>query len=147
AVLIAEVGATAMQATPATWQMLFDSGWPGHRDLHVLCGGEALPVALASRLRAQCRSLWNLYGPTETTIWSAAHVVAEGEEPVRIGRPLANTDIHLLDRHLAPVPLGARGELYIGGVGVSRGYLGLPGLTAGRFVPDPFSAAGGMRPF
>ena len=104
------------------------------------CGGEALTPDLAERLMARGRELWNLYGPTETTIWSAAHRVRSGEDPVLIGRPIANTQMYILDENLEPVPVGVAGELYIGGHGVARGYWRGPELTASRFVPDPFDS-------
>ncbi|HEV2149307.1 MAG TPA: amino acid adenylation domain-containing protein, partial [Longimicrobiaceae bacterium] len=142
---LAATGATLMQATPATWQMLLEAGWEGTEGLRVLCGGEALPRELAERLLARCAALWNLYGPTETTVWSTALRVEAGEGAVPIGRPIANTTAYLLDGELRPVPLGAAGELYLGGDGVTRGYLGRPELTAERFVPDPFARKPGVR--
>ncbi len=142
---LAATGATAMQATPATWRMLLDAGWSGAPGLKALCGGEALPRELADRLLPLCGELWNLYGPTETTIWSAVERVGEGEEPVSLGGPIANTRVYLLDRGGEPVPPGVPGELYVGGEGVTRGYLGRPDLTAERFVPDPFSPIPGAR--
>ncbi|HEV2736114.1 MAG TPA: non-ribosomal peptide synthetase, partial [Longimicrobiaceae bacterium] len=143
--VIAASGATVMQATPATWRMLLEAGWEGSPGLRVLCGGEALPRELADRLAARCGELWNLYGPTETTIWSTARRVEPGEGAVPIGTPIANTRVYLLDRGLEPVPPGLAGELYVGGEGVARGYLGRAGLTAGAFVPDPFGGEPGAR--
>jgi amino acid adenylation domain-containing protein len=136
--LIENSGATVMQATPATWRMLLDSGWSGARKLKILCGGEAMDRPLAERLMASGRELWNMYGPTETTIWSTTERLARGQG-ITIGRPIANTTVHILDRHAAPVPPGVVGELFIGGDGVARGYLNRPGLTAEKFVPDPFA--------
>ncbi|HJX27855.1 MAG TPA: amino acid adenylation domain-containing protein, partial [Thermoanaerobaculia bacterium] len=134
--------AGVMQATPATWRMLLDSGWTGDPGLRALCGGEALPRDLAAVLAGRTRELWNLYGPTETTVWSAAaRLHPEESGPVSIGRPIAETRIYLLDRTLETVPLGVPGELYIGGAGLARGYLGRPDLTADRFVPDPLATA------
>ncbi len=141
--LLKRSGATVMQATPATWRMLLDAGWDGG-ELRALCGGEALSPALAGELTARAGVLWNLYGPTETTVWSAVARLA-GESAVDIGRPIANTGIRLLDRGFRPVPIGVVGELTIGGHGLARGYLGRAGLTAERFVPDPFAAAPGQR--
>jgi amino acid adenylation domain-containing protein len=134
--LLSNSGATVMQATPATWRMLFDSGWPGNRGLKVLCGGEALNPELAARLVSNCGSVWNLYGPTETTIWSSLARIESGE--VTIGRPIANTRMYILDSHRELVPRGVVGELWIAGDGVARGYLNRPELAAERFVADPF---------
>nr|VFJ54101.1 MAG: amino acid adenylation domain-containing protein/thioester reductase domain-containing protein [Candidatus Kentron sp. FM] len=128
---------TILQATPATWQLLLRVGWKGKRDLTMLCGGEALPSELARQLLEKGRSLWNLYGPTETTIWSTRHRVRPEDgtdHTIPIGYPIANTEIHILDRDLQPVPVGIPGELYIGGAGLARGYLDRPELTAEKFV-------------
>jgi len=135
---IARTGVTVMQATPATWRMLLDSGWPGARSLRIFSGGEALPRELADRLLERCAELWNLYGPTETTVWSAAANILPGNEPVVIGRPIANTQFYVLDRHRHPVPVGVPGELFIGGDGLARGYLNRPELTAEKFIRHPF---------
>ncbi|MES1243434.1 MAG: amino acid adenylation domain-containing protein [Acidobacteriota bacterium] len=147
--LLAESGATAMQATPATWRLLLAAGWDGRPAVRALCGGEALPRELAESLHARAPSVWNLYGPTETTIWSAVHRVepaADGASATApVGRPIANTRIYLADPGLRPVPAGVPGELLIGGDGLARGYRGRPDLTAERFVPDPWSGAPGAR--
>jgi amino acid adenylation domain-containing protein len=137
--------ATVMQATPTTWRMLLDSGWTGTPGLKVLCGGEALPVALADRLVAADLELWNMYGPTETTIWSTCANVRTQGEGLTIGRPIANTFLYILDGGLAPVPVGVDGELWIGGDGLARGYRGRPDLTEERFVPNPFVAEDDAR--
>jgi amino acid adenylation domain-containing protein/non-ribosomal peptide synthase protein (TIGR01720 family) len=144
---LAATGATAMQATPATWRMLLEAGWTGSPGLKALCGGEALPRELSERLLPRVGELWNLYGPTETTIWSTVERVEAGDGPVAIGRPIANTRAYLLDHALEPVPAGIAGELYLGGEGVARGYLGRPELTAERFVPDPFASRAGARAY
>ncbi|WP_395823741.1 amino acid adenylation domain-containing protein [Archangium minus] len=135
---MAAIGATVMQATPTTWRLLLEAGWKGHPRLKMLCGGEALPRELANALVSCGAGLWNLYGPTETTIWSMVHRVEEGQGSVSIGRPIANTRVYVLDPHQQPVPVGVPGELYISGDGVALGYLHRPELTAERFVPDPF---------
>jgi amino acid adenylation domain-containing protein len=140
--LLASSGATHLQATPATWRLLVESGWQGDRRLVAISGGEALPPDLAAELERRCGQLWNIYGPTETTIWSTRERV-DVERGVTIGRALANTRLHVLDRWLRPVPPGVPGELLIGGAGVGRGYRNQPGLTAGRFLPDP--SGGGDR--
>ncbi|MBS93715.1 MAG: non-ribosomal peptide synthetase [Chromatiales bacterium] len=139
--LIASSDATIMQATPATWQMLLAADWQGRPGLKLLCGGEALPRELADRLLATGSELWNMYGPTETTIWSSLSRV-EATGPITIGRPIANTQMHIVDDKLRPVPVGVPGELCIGGDGVARGYFKRPELTAERFVENPFNPTG-----
>ena len=134
-----------MQATPATWRMLIHAGWQGAAGLKILVGGEALDAGLARQLADRSAELWNLYGPTETTVWSTACQVQRDVDRISIGRPIANTRVYLLDEHLEPVPVGVAGELYIGGHGVARGYLGRPDLSALRFVPDPFALQRGAR--
>src|SRR5262249_44846481 len=136
---LTECGATTMQSTPSVWKLLLDAGWRSSRNFKILCGGEALPRLLADQLLECGASLWNLYGPTETTIWSAIAKVEAGELPVLIGRPIANTEIYILDGSLQPVPIGVHGELYIGGDGLAPGYLNRPGLTSEKFVANPFS--------
>ncbi|HJR00343.1 MAG TPA: amino acid adenylation domain-containing protein [Methylomirabilota bacterium] len=137
--LLADSGATIVQATPATWRMLIEAGWESAPGLRLLCGGEVLPADLAARLRATGALVWNVYGPTETTIWSTVHHVEEVDTTVPIGRPIANTRTYVLDRAGEPVPIGVPGELHIGGAGIARGYLDRPELTAERFVADRFS--------
>jgi amino acid adenylation domain-containing protein len=139
--LLARHEVTVMQATPTTWRLLIDAGWPGRAGLKALCGGEALPPALAAQLLERGLELWNMYGPTETTIWSTVQRLRPAE-PLTIGRPIANTRVYVLDPHLQPVPVGVPGELHIGGHGLARGYLNRPELTEERFVPDPFHADG-----
>jgi amino acid adenylation domain-containing protein len=136
---------TFLQATPATWRLLLDAGWKGNPSITMLCGGEALPWDLASQLANRGKALWNLYGPTETTIWSTAGRIDAADGSVSIGRPIANTQIHVLDGRLRPVPAGVAGDLYIGGAGLARGYRGRPALTAERFVPDHRSGTLGAR--
>jgi alpha-ketoglutarate-dependent taurine dioxygenase len=142
-------GVTHMQCTPSLAQMLIndkDGGGALANLQHLLVGGEELSVSLATRLREIVRgSIRNMYGPTETTIWSATHPVHKVEDVVPIGRPIANTSLHVLDRNLQLLPSGIPGDLYIGGAGVVRGYLNQPELTAQRFIPDPFSTAPGAR--
>ncbi|MEZ4703116.1 MAG: amino acid adenylation domain-containing protein [Rhodothermales bacterium] len=130
---------TIMQATPATWRMLIEAGWQGKASLKALCGGEAMAPALARDLLSRCGSLWNMYGPTETTIWSSVHRIAPKDQVISIGLPIANTQFYVLDEHLQAAPLGATGELYIGGAGLARGYHNRPDLTAERFVDHPFA--------
>jgi len=141
---ISQSDATVMQATPATWQMLLFANWSGKSDLKAICGGEALPKELANSLLEKVGSLWNLYGPTETTVWSTIYEVKPNRPtrgdgtPELIGRPIANTEIYILDKHLQPVPIGVPGELHIGGAGLARGYLNRPKLTEQKFIPNPF---------
>lgn len=130
---------TIMQATPATWRLLLESGWPGSSALTALCGGEALPPDLASQLLKRTKALWNMYGPTETTVWSTMDRVMPGEAEITIGRPIANTEVYVLDAHLHPVPIGVPGELFIGGAGLAQGYHRRSDLTRDRFIPHPFS--------
>jgi amino acid adenylation domain-containing protein len=130
---------TIMQATPATWRMLIEAGWLGGKNLTVLCGGEVLPPDLATALLDRSLALWNMYGPTETTIWSTIEKIERTDHEITIGRPIANTDVYVLNQFLQPTPIGVSGELYIGGHGLARGYRGRPELTTDRFIPHPFS--------
>ena len=136
--LLESSSATVMQATPSAWRMLIESGWAGRPEMKILCGGEAFPPELAKELIPRCCSLWNMYGPTETTIWSTISLVSEANGAVPIGRPIANTQVYVLDQNLQPVPIGVPGELFIGGAGVARGYWKRPELTAERFITNPF---------
>ncbi len=136
--LIRDSRATVMQATPSFWQFLVESGWAGDEQLKILCGGEALSRSLANQLLERGSQVWNLYGPTETTIWSTLAKITPGTGPVPIGRPIANTQTYILNADLKPVPVGVPGELYIGGDGVARGYLNRPELTTERFIANPF---------
>jgi amino acid adenylation domain-containing protein len=134
---------TVMQATPATWRMLIDTGWTGSPALRVLCGGEALQGDLVSQLLPRCAQLWNMYGPTETTIWSSVYRVQSATATAPIGHPIANTAFYILDSHMQPVPAGVAGELYVGGAGVAKGYLRRAELTTAKFVADPFAGRPG----
>ncbi len=145
ATYLSEIDATVMQATPSTWRMLLESGWVGKTTLKILSGGEALSRMLADSLLDGNKELWNLYGPTETTIWSMVHRIEDNNATVPIGRPIMNTEVYILNNSLQPVPIGVKGELFVGGAGVARGYLGRPNLTAQRFICDPFSERPGAR--
>ncbi|MBO3751359.1 non-ribosomal peptide synthetase [Streptosporangiaceae bacterium NEAU-GS5] len=136
-------GVAFMQATPATWRILLESGGVPKEITTRLSGGEALPRDLADALLADGALLWNVYGPTETTVWSTAGPV--GAEPIHLGKPIAATTLYLLGPDGRPVAPGEEGELHIGGAGVARGYHGLPAMTASRFLPDPFSGVSGAR--
>jgi amino acid adenylation domain-containing protein len=135
-------GITMLQATPVTWRLLMETGWQGRRGLKVLCGGETLDAGLAQRLNECGGELWNLYGPTETTIWSTLARVFSTKEGISIGRPIANTQVYVLDAHRQPVPVGVTGLMYIGGDGLARGYLNQPEMTAEKFIPHPFQPEG-----
>lgn len=128
---------TVIQGTPSTFRMLVEAGWAGNKAQKVNVGGEALPPELSRELLDRVGSVWNCYGPTETTIYSCVHRV-ERDQPVLIGRPIDNTRVYVLDKGLSPVPVGVPGELYIAGDGLARGYLGRADLTQERFVADPF---------
>ncbi|MEK8020609.1 MAG: amino acid adenylation domain-containing protein [Candidatus Parabeggiatoa sp.] len=135
---------TVMQATPATWRMLLTAKWAGSPFLKILVGGEALASELAHQLNDRGAEVWNLYGPTETTVWSTRYPVAASsaltfDSVESIGRPIANTQIYILDHHLQPLPIGVSGELHIGGAGLARGYLNRPDLTTAKFIKNPFS--------
>ncbi len=134
AALLEEFEITAMQATPATWQMLLDCGWPGRPELRVFCGGESLPLELAGELLARTAEVWNLYGPTETTVWSSVQKLSPDHDTVTIGRPIANTTLYVMDDRGGLVPPGFVGNLYIGGAGLARGYHKSPEQTREKFT-------------
>jgi thioesterase domain-containing protein len=122
-----------MQATPASWHMLIDDGWTFARPLKVLCGGEAMTRTLARQLLQRSSAVWNMYGPTETTIWSSCVQLQAESSQVTLGDPIANTTLFVLDAHRSLVPAGISGELYIGGAGLAKGYCHQPELTEERF--------------
>ena len=141
--IVQQHGVSLVQATPSTWRMLLDHEGPAlAASCRVLCGGEALPPDLARRLVAQAGEVWNLYGPTETTVWSARHRLDAQDDRPLLGGPIGNTTLHILDGDLNLAPVGVAGELYIGGAGLARGYWCRGGLTAERFIPDPFGPPG-----
>ena len=142
---ITELGITMMQATPATWRLLLEAGWQGNQRLKILSGGEAISRELAAELLEKGATLWNLYGPTETTIWSTIYQIRANERRIAIGKPIANTEIYILDALLQPVPIGVAGELHIGGIGLAKSYLKRPDLTAEKFIPHPFNSEEGAR--
>lgn len=146
--MIGDNAVTFMQATPATWRMIVDAGWQGNTNLSVLCGGEALPVDLAYQLSKGNKNVWNVYGPTETTIWSSYHKLPADfadKTPsvgfIEIGKPIANTTFYVLDKNLKRLPVGIEGDIYIGGVGLAKGYLNRPDLTEERFLLNPIDSA------
>jgi len=138
-------GITVFQATPAYYRMLLESGWAGQSNLKVLCGGEAFPPEIVRALLPKVASIWNMYGPTETTVWSSVQQLTSADLPISIGRPIANTELYVLNGALEPVPPGVTGMLWIGGDGVALGYHRRADLTALAFKPDPFSGRPGAR--
>lgn len=145
---IGKHNATILQATPITWRLLLAAGWNGNGLNQIWCGGEAFPIDLANQLVQTPAKVWNLYGPTETTIWSARYSLPNNGKltsSVPIGKPIGNTNIFIRDSFGNLLPKGIAGELYIGGNGLANGYLNRPSLTAEKFVPDPFSRKGGER--
>ena len=139
--LLDEQRVNVVQATPSSWHMLIDQGWSPAWPVKALCGGEALPAGLMRSMVARFGAVWNMYGPTESTIWSSLACLDGTAEPT-IGRPIANTQIYILDGQFRPVPVGVAGELHIGGAGLARGYLNKPELTVQRFIGNPFGEAG-----
>jgi amino acid adenylation domain-containing protein len=149
AALVERYGVTHLQCTPSLATVLTGDG-DSLRTLTgldtLLLGGEALPITLARQLSASSRAaIRNMYGPTETTIWSSTYRLSDAVGPIPIGSPMANTQLYVLDQHLSPAPVNVAGELYIGGEGVGRGYQQRPELTAERFIPDPYSGRPGAR--
>ncbi len=137
--------ATFLDATPATWRLLLAAGWSGGEGLKAICTGEALPLDLSGELLSRCASVWNGYGPTETTVWSTFWRVQPGAPRILIGKAIANTLLYVLDARMQRVPIGAIGELFIGGAGVTLGYHERPELTRERFLADPFAGGADAR--
>jgi amino acid adenylation domain-containing protein len=129
-----------LQATPATWRLLLESRWFGQKDLTALCGGEALPRDLARELTSRTRVLWNVYGPTEATVWATVSRIDQADAPITIGRVLPQYEAYILDDQKRPLPPGVIGSLYLGGPALARAYRNRPDLTAEKFVPHPFKA-------
>ncbi|MBC8756859.1 amino acid adenylation domain-containing protein [Kordia sp. YSTF-M3] len=136
---INSVQPTVMQATPSFYQMLFNAGWTGNKTLKILCGGDLLSETLADKLIKTCSEVWNMYGPTETTIWSTCKRVVEAEQSSNIGTPIQNTQIYILDNELSLVPKYAPGIIYIGGKGLAKGYYRNLEMTQERFIKNPFN--------
>ena len=135
---------TIIQATPATYKMLLAADWQERLPLKILCCGEPMSNELARQLIPRCDTLWNMYGPTETTIYSTGTRITDGDALITIGRPIHNTQVYIVDEQLNPMPIGTVGEIYIAGDGVARGYWNRPELTAERFVRNPFDVKQGM---
>ena len=133
---------TMMQATPATWRLMLAENWaPDSRKIKILCGGEPFPKDLLKDVITRASSVWNMYGPTETTVWSTCCQIDDAEAPIHIGKPIGNTQTYILTDAMKLAPIGIKGELYIGGDGVTHGYLNRPELTAENFVKNPFDNA------
>lgn len=130
---------TVIQATPSFYQMLFNDGWKGNKSLKVLCGGDVLGTSLAEKLVDTCSSLWNMYGPTETTIWSSVKRIENAVEASNIGSPIHNTEFYILDEALQLLPIGSEGTIYIGGDGLAKGYYKNEALTKEQFIQNPFN--------
>ncbi len=138
--LIEQRRVTVMQGTPASWRLLLEAGFRSRPGFKMMIGGESLPRELANRLLEGAGELWNMYGPTETTIWSSCGKMLSGDETITVGRPIANTRFYILDGKGEPVPAGVPGLLYIGGDGVARCYHNKPQLTAEKFTSNRFAA-------
>ncbi|MCM8569377.1 amino acid adenylation domain-containing protein [Gramella jeungdoensis] len=134
-----------LQATPATWQLLLDTGWKGNPELKALCGGDILTRKLADQLLERVNKLFNLYGPTETTVWTTVGQIKKGDCPITIGKPIDNVQIYVLDRYFQPTPVGVIGEIYISGEGLARAYLNSPKLTKEKFITQTFQSEPGKR--
>jgi amino acid adenylation domain-containing protein len=140
---LVEHGVNLMQTTPSAWRSLVEARWAPPAGFRILCGGEEMQVDLANVFAGADAGAWNVYGPTETTVWSTAHRLDRRvQDRIPIGTPLANTQAYVMDDRGEPLSVGVPGELWLGGAGVARGYDGRGGLTADRFVPDPFGEAG-----
>ncbi|WP_281322348.1 amino acid adenylation domain-containing protein [Flavobacterium aestivum] len=137
---IEETQPTIIQATPSFYQMLFNAGWQGDKRLKVLCGGDLLSEALAEKLVNHSLEVWNMYGPTETTIWSSVKRIEHFKDASNIGKPIDNTQFYILDEFLSPKPVGTSGAIYISGDGLAKGYYKNEALTKERFIENPFDA-------
>ena len=143
--LIINEGITIMQATPATWQMLLESGWNKHLPIKAISTGEALPISLAKKIVSQVNELWNMYGPTETTIWSTYKKITVNDELIAIGKPINNTQLYIIDEHSNLVAPGKIGELCIAGDGLAKGYWKRPELTNEKFIELSFNNNSNIR--
>ena len=136
--VVKKEGITMLQATPTTWQMMLDLGWDTPLPIKALCGGEALPLNLAKKLIPKVNELWNMYGPTETTIWSSVKQIRSEDNIITIGKPIANTQFYILNDQQQLMEPGKTGEIIIGGDGVAKGYWNRPDLTEEKFINNPF---------
>ncbi|MGX5687216.1 amino acid adenylation domain-containing protein [Chryseobacterium cucumeris] len=135
-----EIKPTIIQATPSFYQMLFNADWKGDSQLKILCGGDLLNESLAEKLINNSLEVWNMYGPTETTIWSSVKKIEQIKDASNIGTPINNTKFYILDEYLFPQPIGTEGAIYIGGEGLAKGYYKNSSLTNEKFIKNPFDA-------
>ncbi|MFK7059254.1 amino acid adenylation domain-containing protein [Flavobacterium oreochromis] len=136
---LTKVNPSIIQATPSFYQMLFNSDWEGNKKLKVLCGGDSLNESLAKQLLDSCQEVWNMYGPTETTIWSSCKKIEKPSDASNIGKPIANTQIYIVDANLNLLPSNTVGRIFIAGDGLAKGYYNNPDLTSERFIKNPFN--------
>ena len=135
---INEFDVTMFQSTPATLRLMITAGWTGKSNLKALCGGEPMPADIVEPVLERVGEFWNMYGPTETTVWSSVYQITDKDTPILIGKPIGNTQIYILDDKMQGVPTGSDGEIYIGGAGVTMGYLHQEQMTAERFIDNPY---------
>ena len=135
---VKEINPTIIQATPSFYQMLYNVGWNGNKTTKILCGGDLLSEALAEKLLKTNAEVWNMYGPTETTIWSSCKKITQANEAYTIGKPIHNTQFYILDEYLQLLPVGCAGNIYIGGDGLAKGYFKNEDLTNEKFIQNPF---------
>jgi len=136
---IEEIKPSIIQGTPSFYQMLFNAGWQGSKQIKMMCGGDLLSESLAEKLIENSAELWNMYGPTECTIWSSIKKIEKPEHASNIGKPIYNTQFYILDEFLNPMPLKTLGNIYIGGAGLAVGYHKKSALTQEKFIPNPFN--------
>ena len=141
-----KINPTIIQATPSFYQMLFNAGWKGNKDLKILCGGDRLNELLAEKLLNHSKEVWNMYGPTETTIWSSTKKIEEPSDASNIGKPINNTQIYIVDQHHNLVPQNTVGRIFIAGDGLAKGYYKNEALTEEKFIENPFSRAENNNP-
>ncbi|WP_426094752.1 amino acid adenylation domain-containing protein [Flavobacterium sp. DSR2-3-3] len=135
-----ELKPTIIQATPSFYQMLFNAGWKGNKLIKILCGGDLLSETLSEKLLETNGELWNMYGPTETTIWSSCKKITQANEASNIGKPINNTKLYILDKSMQLLPIGSAGTIYIGGDGLAQGYFKNQELTDEKFIQSPFDS-------
>jgi amino acid adenylation domain-containing protein len=136
---IAAIKPTLIQATPSFYQMLFDAGWQGDKNIKILCGGDSLNDKLAEKIFLNASEFWNMYGPTETTIWSSTKKIEGPLDTLNIGTPIHNTKFYILDDAMNMQAIGIAGNIFIGGAGLAKGYYNNLALTKERFITNPFN--------